>query len=718
MPAAPLPAPPTMGRVRTILPALLALILQSVPQQGPHQANGIKIGEVDAESAVVWARATRDPAPVAEGPELAREPGAAGGDPLAAGVSLDEVRHAVPGAPGELRVVYWPAGEPEAALETPWSPVSAERDFTHQFALRGLAAGREYGLRCEARPGPGELVSSSVAGRFRTAPPADEARRVVFTVVTGQGFHRRDEPEAGHRIYRSMAALEPDFFVHTGDVVYYDKPGPFAKTVALARFKWNRMYGLPLQRDFHARTASYFMRDDHDTLKNDCWPGQRYGELSWEDGLRIFREEVPSGESGYRRVRWGRDLEVWLLEGRAYRSPNGQPDGPGKTILGAEQLAWLRAGLERSDATFRLVVSSTPIVGPDRSNKNDNHANRGFRTEGEALRRLLADLDDAFVICGDRHWQYVSVDPASGLCEYSCGPTSDAHAGGFPDEPTPMHEYLRVAGGFLSGTVERRSGSPVLVLRHHDVDGGVRHEDLLRAGLSFRAASSFGAQEARQGVAVDAEHVYAIGTRSIGKYAREGGERVASWRPGEDPSIVHLNAGLVVGDRLYGAHSTYPEVPGRGTVEIWDAATLDHLGRHVFDDPPGSLTWVDRHDGHWWACFVHYGAAAGDSVVQKLDDAWRVVASWRFPDAVLQRFAPHSCSGASFGPDGLLYASGHDRPELYALRVPPGGGTLELVRTVPVESEGQGVAFDRAGGGLATIVRSRREVVLSNLVRN
>jgi alkaline phosphatase D len=131
-----------------------------------------------------------------------------------------------------------------------------------------------------------------------------------------------------------------------------------------------------------------------------------------------------------------------------------------------------------SDATFRILISPTPIVGPDRSAKNDNHANQGFTHKGGELRSFLATQPDTFVICGDRHWQYVSKDAATGLTEFSCGPGSDAHAGGFSmDQRTAEHRFLRVKGGFLSVDVSRSDNQPRITFRHHDVRGGVVHEE-------------------------------------------------------------------------------------------------------------------------------------------------------------------------------------------------------------------------------------------------
>jgi len=416
-------------------------------------ANGLKIGEVGPGSAVLWTRLTRHP------------------EALARIDAWDPARPhwRVPSAPGQVRFAYARRDAPEAVTTTAWQSVDASSDGCLQVRLEDLAPATEYVVEAHGRVGDQGDPAARFEGSFQTAPAADDGRPVSIVVSTCQDFPRRDEPDRGHRIYRSMLGVDPDFFVQTGDTVYYDKPEPFARDVATARYKWNRLYALPNQRAFHARVPSYWIHDDHDTLKNDCWPGQRYGDLTFEQGLSIWREQTPQSERPYRSFRWGRHLQVWFPEGREYRSPNTRPDGPGKTILGAEQWRWLERSLAESDATFKLFVSATPVVGPDRESKNDNHANSGFAYEGERLRALLADTG-ALVVCGDRHWQYHSIDPDSGLQEFACGPASDEHAGGFrPGDQAAWQPYLRIAGGFLS--IEVRGDAATL--RHHDVDGAV-----------------------------------------------------------------------------------------------------------------------------------------------------------------------------------------------------------------------------------------------------
>jgi hypothetical protein len=117
--------------------------------------------------------------------------------------------------------------------------------------------------------------------------------------------------------------------------------------------------------------------------------------------------------------------------------------------------------VKKSDATFRILISPTPMIGPDRGAKNDNHTNRGFTHEGNELRAFIGKQKNMFVICGDRHWQYVAEDPKTGTREYSCGSASDAHAGGFKESnSSPMHQYLKVKGGFLSVVIEGDKDHP------------------------------------------------------------------------------------------------------------------------------------------------------------------------------------------------------------------------------------------------------------------
>jgi alkaline phosphatase D len=242
---------------------------------------------------------------------------------------------------------------------------------------------------------------------------------------------------------------------------------------------------LPTLVNFHRQVPTYFLKDDHDTYVNDSWPGTQFKwteDFKFEDGQRIFRQQTGLPSPAYRTFQFGKDLQIWLMEGRDFRSPNDAPDGPEKSIWGADQKAWLTRSLANSNAKFKVLISPTPIVGPDRENKHDNHSNDVFATEGNEVRKLLAAYPNLVSVCGDRHWQYHSVDPTTGLNEFSVGPVCDRHAGGWnPKEfRKEMHRFLRVAGGYLEIELGGSSDAKTLTLRHLDTHGAEQHSHVLK----------------------------------------------------------------------------------------------------------------------------------------------------------------------------------------------------------------------------------------------
>ena len=230
----------------------------------------------------------------------------------------------------------------------------------------------------------------------------------------------------------------------------------------------------------------------------------------------------------------------------------------------------------------------------------------------------------------------------------------------------------------------------------------------------------FHAAEARQGVAVDAHHFYAIDDRAIGKYEKASGRRVAHDEGPVGGPISHLNGGVVSGERLYCAHSNYPAIPPTSSIEIWDTATLAHVDTHSFGISEGWLTWIDFYQNAWWAVFAHYGKTrretgkdAAWTRLVRLGPRWQPEAAWLLPADLLRRFGDYSSSGGSWSADGELYVTGHDRPELFALRLPGAGSTLELTRVLPVPTPGQGIAWDRGQPGvLYALDRPRQDIVI------
>ena len=237
-----------------------------------------------------------------------------------------------------------------------------------------------------------------------------------------------------------------------------------------------------------------------------------------------------------------------------------------------------------------------------------------------------------------------------------------------------------------------------------------------------RVSLRLSAPEANQGAASDGRFVYAIDNDRIGKYRIDTGKRVAQWQ-GDRRLFPHMNSCTVAGRELVCAASNYPAVPQTSAVEFFDTATLRHLRTVSLGFGPGSLTVLDRHNGKWWAVFANYAGKGGEpgrdtryTLLVRMDNAFRQEAAWTFPVEVLARFAPYSCSGASWSKDGRLYVTGHDRAEMYELALPEAGSVLELRRTVAIATPGQAIDWDPVRAGrLWSIDRAKNEMIASEI---
>ena len=229
------------------------------------------------------------------------------------------------------------------------------------------------------------------------------------------------------------------------------------------------------------------------------------------------------------------------------------------------------------------------------------------------------------------------------------------------------------------------------------------------------------APEARQAVVADARNIYAISNSEIARYDRQTGRRLDHWQ-GDPEQFVHMNSCTIVRRELVCAASNYPAVPMASSIEWFSLPDLRHIRTRSLGPGRGSLTWLEWSNGSWWACFANYDGRGGEpgrdhrsTVLVRYNTNFVEQESWLFPQSVLERMAPHSSSGGAFR-QGLLYVTGHDRPEIYVLSLPEAGSRLRHVATIPGTSGGQAIQWDSASGStLWSIDRERGEVVESRL---
>ncbi|TQV67992.1 hypothetical protein FKG94_24470 [Exilibacterium tricleocarpae] len=337
--------------------ALCLLPLPAAAQKSPERlpSHGVAVGDVTENNAVIWSRA-----------------------------SAAAFMHATVSA------------EQSDKILRRYARVEADTDFTGKILFDQLRPGTRYRYRVwfsADRDSDGSQVYS--AGHFKTAPPAAARVPVNFAWsgdLAGQNVCR--DAREGFPIFNAINREPIDFFIGLGDMVYADGictatgrygnrqvPGHFQPAADLENFwahwKYNREdTGL---RKLLASLPYYAVWDDHEVV-NDFGPHHDTrddapytpGAALLPIGLQALlnynpiREDPAAPHRLYRRIRWGRHLELFLLDNRQYRDANLDKDtrDGNKSMLGKTQLQWLLEGLEHSNATWKVIVSSVPISIP------------------------------------------------------------------------------------------------------------------------------------------------------------------------------------------------------------------------------------------------------------------------------------------------------------------------------------------------------------------
>jgi alkaline phosphatase D len=295
----------------------------------------------------------------------------------------------------------------DASLSEPMtvSPIAPEpeRDNTARVILEGLQPATVYyyrGIVEGKRPGP--------IGRFVTAPKPDDTAVVKFSF---SGDTR--ESYQPFTIMHSIRLREPDFFIHLGDTIYADRGGSAHRLPEFwAKYRANRA-DLWSQSLF-THTSAYIIWDDHEIVDNyeGSPPLAVIGRKAFFDYWPIRRNGTEPDRL-YRSFRWGKALELFLLDARQYR------DYGNGTMLGREQKRWLLQGLAASTALFKCVACSVPLYGGGRD-RWDGYG----RERGELLQWIKTKkIKGVFFLGADLHYAAVSrVRGVSNVKEIITGP--------------------------------------------------------------------------------------------------------------------------------------------------------------------------------------------------------------------------------------------------------------------------------------------------------
>lgn len=281
---------------------------------------------------------------------------------------------------------------------------SAAEDNAAVARLTGLEPGQlvRYRVSGDGEQRDGTLRTQAQWLKNDAAPDITIALGSCFFLADPDPRWGKPSYGSGFEIFAAIAAKRPDFMVWLGDNLYFEKPDFLDPAALAARHQRQRGF-LPLSTLLTA--ASHLaIWDDHDYGPNDSDASYTMkGET-----LRLFRRywanpsyglpETP-GIFGYARLG---DVDLFLLDDRYYRSANKAKDGPGKTMLGPAQLAWLKAALISSTAPIKLIANGSQLL--NRVSRFEGW--HQFATEQREFLAFLIDrrIEGVVFLSGDRHF--------------------------------------------------------------------------------------------------------------------------------------------------------------------------------------------------------------------------------------------------------------------------------------------------------------------------
>jgi alkaline phosphatase D len=227
--------------------------------------------------------------------------------------------------------------------------------------------------------------------------------------INDKVFDRKGKAYGGqYEIYKSIAEKKPNFMIWDGDNTYLRQNEWDSKNAMIYRYTHD--WSIPEKQKLFATVPHYAILDDHDFGPNDSdgsfWNKNTAIEifnLFWANPKPVNWLKSATYQFSYN------DAEFFMLDNRYYRDPNRLTSKNNKTVLGKEQLKWLKNALVFSKARFKFVVMGGQFLNTSRL--FETYSNNGFDKERLEIIDFIykEKLKNVIFLTGDRHMTEISL---------------------------------------------------------------------------------------------------------------------------------------------------------------------------------------------------------------------------------------------------------------------------------------------------------------------
>ena len=259
-------------------------------------------------------------------------------------------------------------------------------------------------------------------------------------------------------IFTNIEIRRPLFFLHTGDFHYSNIS---RNDLRLFQRAYDAVLTQPRQASLYRHVPIVYVWDDHDFGPNDSdrtSPARDAARAAYTQAVPHYPLTLDGGRvtTIQQEFTVGR-VRFIVSDLRSERDPAGQPDGPGKSMLGARQREWLDAAFARAAAErWPLVVWVSTVPWITRTGSKED----GWEPYASE-RRWLADRLEGLglthrllLVAGDAHM--LAIDDGTNSNYVS---TAKPGTPGFPVlQASPLDRSPTIKGGPYSHGVSAESG--------------------------------------------------------------------------------------------------------------------------------------------------------------------------------------------------------------------------------------------------------------------
>ncbi len=316
--------------------------------------------------------------------------------------------------PAHVKFAYWIKGKPATKKYSQTVKTNKDGAYTAHIVIDHLKPGKEYVYQLYIN---NKKVSFDFPLTFKTQEvwkyhhaPSD------FGFAFGSGayindpeFDRKGRAYGGeYEIFTHIPEKNPEFMIWDGDNTYLRQNEWDSKSAMVYRYTHD--WSIPEKQKLFATMAHYAIVDDHDFGPNDS-DGSFWNKDTSIDVFDLFWAN-PKHVSGFKSATFQfnyNDADFFLLDNRYFRDPNALKTTDPKTMLGKEQLEWLKKALVFSKAKWKFVVMGGQFLNTARN--FETYSNNGFDKERQEIIDFIykEGLKNVIFLTGDRHLTEISL---------------------------------------------------------------------------------------------------------------------------------------------------------------------------------------------------------------------------------------------------------------------------------------------------------------------